>query len=273
MSEKPKVLVADEDKDIRFLIRMYLRDYDIHFIEARDGEECLQLIKKEKPQFVILNYMLGKLTGYQVAKKTSEDETLKSIPVIIMTLEGFDLTEHKAGVNDYLAKPFNRKQFMEVVKKTAGHNLFKNLKKHIESPSHSKPVIFEDVKEEKSGTGIRKKILIADDEVSIVKLLEFTLGKDYDLDVVYTGDDLVEKAKSRQYDLIISDVVMPKLSGWKSIKKVRENGCNTPVIFNSGMVKDKELYETLKPEGPSRFMLKPFEIEDLRSLVKEMLGL
>ena len=97
------------------------------------------------------------------------------------------------------------------------------------------------------------------------------LESGYHLVFANSGEDLVTKAQKDNYDLIISDIVMPKLSGWKSIKKLREEGCNTPVIFNSGLVKDKELYETLKPEGPSRFILKPFTKEKLLSIVKELI--
>ena len=105
----------------------------------------------------------------------------------------------------------------------------------------------------------------------VIKLLKILLEKKYDLDEVASGDALVEKAAANKYDLIISDVIMPKMSGWKSIKKIREKGCDVPVIFNSGLVKDQELYETLKPTGTSCFILKPFKNEELLAAVERLL--
>jgi len=268
MREKPVLLVADQDKDIRFLIRMYMRDYDLEFIEARDGQECLELARKSAPSLMIVNYMLDKINGYQIAEQVSADEGLKGTPLIIMTLEGFDLFEEKEGVADYLAKPFTRKQLQDVVAKAAGDRIYNQKEKEEKA---DRPVLSSEASsEEKKKTG-KKKILIADDEPNIIKLLQLILNKEFNVDAATTGEELVEKVQQSEYDLIISDVIMPKLSGWKSIKKVRELGFNTPVIFNSGLVKDKELYETLKPVGPSMFILKPFEKEKLLSAVKQLL--
>lgn len=276
MSKEPKklkLLVADEDKDIRFLIKVYLREYEIDYLEARDGNECLITVKKELPDILLINYMLEKLNGYQVAGEIAKDETLKHIIVIMMTLEGFDLTEDRSGINDYLPKPFNREAFISIIKKTAGEDVFEGLKKQDRGVIKSKKIAEKTTNKARETIGAdKKKILIADDEPEITSLLKTILEKDYELDLASSGIELIEKAKSKEYDLIISDVIMPKLSGWKSVKKIREDGNNVPIIFNSGLVKDKELYETLKPDGPSCFLLKPFKKEDLLSLVEEMLN-
>jgi CheY-like chemotaxis protein len=264
-----KVLVADEDKDIRFLIRIHLRDYNAKVTEARDGSAAYDLINAQKPDLIILNYMLDKISGYELADKLSKNEELKDIPVIILTLEGFDLYEDKSGVDDYLAKPFLKEQFLSVVGKFIDLEKYKKTEEEeeISREKKSRP------KEERapgSGPSSSIKILAADDEEDIIKLLKLILAG-YDLDIATSGEELVEKAlSSRDYDLIISDVVMPGLSGWKSIKKIRAEGMDCPVIFNSGLVKDMELYETLKPEGESKFILKPFKKADLLRAVEEL---
>jgi CheY-like chemotaxis protein len=267
---KPKVLVADEDKDVRFLIQMYLRDYNVEVIECRAGAECIESIKEKIPRLAIINYILGKYTAYQIGKEISTDESIGHIPIIMMTLEGFDLMEEGAGIDDYLAKPFNRGLFIETVKRIMGDKMFSKIEKEKELVLPKK-ILEKKEKSESDTKNIKKKILIADDEPDIIKLVKLILEKEYELDAVYSGEELVEKAGSKEYDLIISDVIMPKLSGWKSVKQIRDNGCNVPVIFNSGLVKDRELYETLKPEGPSYFILKPFRKETLLSLVKQVI--
>lgn len=267
MVDKAKVLVADDDKDIRFLIHMYLRDYDVDVLEVSDGKGCLEISRTIHPQLVILNYMLDNVTGYQVAEELSKEESLKNIPVIMMILEGFDLIEEKAGIDDYLAKPFSRDQFTKTLIRVMGDRIFPKIKEKsvIASVDKTKK------KKGENKTSVRKRILVADDDLYIIKMLKIILEKNYDLDFVNTGEELVEKASSKVFDLIISDVIMPKMSGWKSMKKLRESGCNIPVIFDSGLVKDKELYETLKPGGPSRFILKPFNKNTLLSAIKELI--
>ncbi|MDA3792480.1 MAG: response regulator [Elusimicrobia bacterium] len=268
-----KVLVADEDKDIRFLVKVHLRDYISEITEARDGDEALKKINSDPPDLIILNYMLDTISGYELADKLSKDKNLQDIPVIVLTLEGFDLYEDKSGVDDYLAKPFLRAQFLEVVRKVIDLEKYRktdarNVKKELRTAAFRK--------QRKISDSGNKKILIADDEENIIKLLELILAE-YELDIATSGEELVEKVLSgkrsgKSYDLIISDVVMPGLSGWKSIKKVRDEGINCPVIFNSGLVKDKDLYETLKPAGQSEFILKPFKKATLLGTVKEFIG-
>ncbi len=272
--DKLKFLVADEDKDVRFLIQVYLRDYAVDLIEARNGNECLELARKENPDLIILNSMLDKMSGYQVAKEISEEKELKGIRIIMMTLEGFDLMEENTNIDEYLAKPFKRNFLIDAIKKVCGEDILKEIEKSRNKIIHEKKEIkkVENVGI-KNNSDEKKKILVAEDDVAIAKLIQVILSKEYELDVVYTGEELVGAAGKKEYDLIISDVVMPKLSGWKSVKKIRENGCNAPVIFNSGLVKDKELYETLKPEGISCFILKPFRKEELIDCVKKMFEL
>ncbi|MFW6134775.1 MAG: response regulator [Elusimicrobiota bacterium] len=267
---KFKIIVADGDKDIRFLVKVYLRDYDVEIIEAINGKQCLDLIKRHLPDLVILNFMMDKMTGYQVSEAIYNNEKLRDIPVIIMTLEGFDLIEQRKEVDEYLAKPFNRNQFMKAIKRTLDDKIFTEIRKKKKTKTIDNQTL-KKATNKPGKKGKRKKILIADDEPSVIKMLNVILRGDFDVDCVACGEDLVKKVDEQDYDLIISDVVMPKLSGWKSIKKIREMGYDIPVVFSSGLVKDQELYETLKPEGRSRFLLKPFGREELMSAVRDLL--
>ncbi|MGM0568283.1 MAG: response regulator [Elusimicrobiota bacterium] len=262
-----RVIVADRDKDTCFQIKVFLRAYKAKVNGVSGVRECLNKIESFKPDLIIANYMLEKITAYELLEKISSEKNTHNIPVIIMTPEGFDLTYESPGLVDFLTKPFSQKQFINTLKKVMGKRMFP-LKEKTASSSHKSSAIKKD-KGVKDISG--SKILIADDDPNIIKLLELILSNDYDVDIARTGDELVEKGSARHYDLIITDVVMPKASGWKSMRKLRDMDCMSPVIFNSGLVKDKELYETLRPPGPSAFILKPFENKELLLKVKEML--
>jgi len=254
--KKPLILIADKDKDIRFKVRMCMRDYDVDFIETPDGHQCIELIKEKSFSLAFINYIMGDVSGYKIAAIAEKE---KKLPVILMILEGFDLTDNESLADEFLMKPFGREQLLKALKNVFNEDVLERWRRSEE-----------DVRSGEASGSRRNKIkniLVADDEYDVRELLKLILGRDYIVDTAKTGEELVEKASRKDYDLIISDVIMPKLSGWKSIKKIREKGIKTPVIFNSGMVKDKELYETLKPPGVSRFILKPFNREKILSAI------
>ncbi len=121
-----------------------------------------------------------------------------------------------------------------------------------------------------------KKILLADDEPYIREVIRAMLEEDgvYEIVEVETGAQLIELAKQFLPDLIIADVIMPGLSGYRAVGELRKDLRfeDTPVIFNSASIKDKEMHETLKPKGPCYFLMKPFKYQELIPLVRKLVG-
>lgn len=119
-----------------------------------------------------------------------------------------------------------------------------------------------------------KKILIADDEETAREYVVYVLQQSgFDPIEASNGTELVEKAKKYKPDLIMTDILMPGISGYTAIKKLRvlKSCTSTPVIFFSGIMKDKETFKTLKPDGPCTFLTKPFDKELLIAKIKEFL--
>jgi len=107
---RPLILVADDEDDVRDLVvyRLSRSGYDV--VEARDGEEALQLAARTTPDLAVLDVMMPKVDGYEVTRRLRADAATSRIPVILLTSrsqesdvsEGFDV-----GADDYLKKPFN----------------------------------------------------------------------------------------------------------------------------------------------------------------------
>ncbi len=263
-----KILIGEDDTDIRFLVRIHLRDYDIQILDARNGEEVIHVIEKELPDMVLVDYMLPIKNGYEVAKWMRENEFTRAIPVVLLTMRGFDLRMKQIENAEYLPKPFTKEELCAVIEKYVGRLPQK------ENESAALPEWKKEIRKQENGP---KKILIADDEDVIIELVGEILNNSMSgIEIIKAGNgqELVEKSIAEKPDLIITDVIMPKLSGWRGIKQLRQKDefSHIPVIFNSGLVRDKELYETLKPEGPSCFILKPFKKDILVKKVKEFLG-
>ncbi|MBQ3898816.1 MAG: response regulator transcription factor [Lachnospiraceae bacterium] len=102
-----KILIADDEAEIRSLIRLYLENESYEVLEAGNGLEALALFNKEHPDMCILDIMMPEMDGYGVLKKIRETS---NIPVLILSAKD-EYSEKILGLNlgadDYISKPFN----------------------------------------------------------------------------------------------------------------------------------------------------------------------
>lgn len=111
-----KILVVDDEMLIRNVINEYLKKEGFEYIEAENGEQAINIIKKENIDLIIMDIMMPRLDGFSAAK---EIKKIKDIPIIMLSarkeeydkLAGFDL-----GIDDYVTKPFSPKELMARVK-------------------------------------------------------------------------------------------------------------------------------------------------------------
>lgn len=102
-----RILVADDEKDIRSVLALYLEDAGYQVVEAADGAEALQALKTQDIDLCLLDIMMPKLDGYQVLKCVREEN---DVPVIVVSAKGQDsekILGLNLGADDYLVKPFN----------------------------------------------------------------------------------------------------------------------------------------------------------------------
>ena len=120
---------------------------------------------------------------------------------------------------------------------------------------------------------MKNKILVVDDEQSICLLLENFLNKTYDVIVKRDGMEALEWLEANLPDLIISDIEMPNLDGYKFLEKVRQRGYSkhTPVIMLSGVESSKDRIMCYRL-GAQDFLAKPFNPEELEELIKKNLN-
>ena len=104
-----RILVVDDDAASRRLLEVRLRSLAGHIMVARDGEEALQMVDGFRPDVILLDYMMPKVSGIEVTRRLKADERFKSIPVILITARGSQedkVTGLDAGADDYVVKPF-----------------------------------------------------------------------------------------------------------------------------------------------------------------------
>lgn len=115
------------------------------------------------------------------------------------------------------------------------------------------------------------KILIVDDEVQLVKALSAILKKNnYNTDCAYDGEDGLDKALSNIYDVIILDIMLPKMNGYEIIRELRNNRISTPVLMLSAKSQTYDKIYGLNL-GADDYLAKPFESEELLARIKALL--
>ncbi|MEK7699695.1 MAG: response regulator, partial [Planctomycetota bacterium] len=117
--KKAKILVTDDIKQNVKLLRVILTAADYDVIEAYDGEEAVEKARTERPDIIILDVMMPRLTGYEVCQKLRADDTTRNIPVIMVTaLHEMDdrIKGIEAGADDFISKPFNKVELLARVK-------------------------------------------------------------------------------------------------------------------------------------------------------------
>ena len=114
-----------------------------------------------------------------------------------------------------------------------------------------------------------KKILVADDDKTLTKMLEFFLGEQgYEVIVAHDGEEALKKVELELPDLILLDVVMPKVNGYAflfDMKKLDQGG-QTPIIV---LTCKEEMEDLFKVEGVKEYIIKPFAKNDLLEMIRK----
>ncbi len=111
-----KILIADDEKEIRNLLKLYLENESYEVIEAQDGITTLELITKQKPDLCLLDIMMPGLDGLQVMKKIREESNIPIIIISARTADAERILGLNLGADDYIPKPFNPLEVVARVK-------------------------------------------------------------------------------------------------------------------------------------------------------------
>ncbi|MBP3597484.1 MAG: response regulator transcription factor [Clostridia bacterium] len=106
-----KVLIVDDEEEIREILRMNLELAGYECIEAEDGEKAVQILEKENPEIILLDVMLPKKDGFQIAEEIVKND----IPIIFLTAKENTMDKVKGlklGADDYIVKPFDSMELL-----------------------------------------------------------------------------------------------------------------------------------------------------------------
>ena len=114
-----KILVIDDSRVIRMRVKDMLPAGNFQVLEAKDGLEGMNLIRQAKPNLIMLDFLLPKMSGWEVYQEIQKTPQLQSIPLVLMSGRKEEVTEKLTEPFDYfsfIGKPFEKKQLVGAIK-------------------------------------------------------------------------------------------------------------------------------------------------------------
>lgn len=114
-----KILIAEDERDIRDLVAFTLRFAGHEVFSATNGEEAVEMAPKVNPDLILMDVRMPRMTGYEACKAMKANPDLKDIPVVFLSAKGQENEIQQgleAGAEDYLLKPFAPDKLTESVK-------------------------------------------------------------------------------------------------------------------------------------------------------------
>ncbi|NUK31498.1 response regulator transcription factor [Parageobacillus sp. VR-IP] len=105
--EKKRVLIVDDEEDMRFLVRMYLENAGFSCLEAEDGDRALEVLEEAKVDAVLIDVMMPKMDGFTLCERIRRQS---DVPILFLTARGEEWDKVrglKLGGDDYIVKPFS----------------------------------------------------------------------------------------------------------------------------------------------------------------------
>jgi CheY-like chemotaxis protein/two-component sensor histidine kinase len=194
--DRPVVLIVEDDPKTRELLRFCLSREGFRVEEACDGQEALAKAQALQPALVTLDVLLPKKDGWEVLRELKENASTRDIPVMIVSIvdepeQGFSL-----GASEYLLKPFDRDDLLNRLRSYS-----------LATSSLSTPA----------------KILIIDDDPLAVETLAGMLEPEgFNVKKAYGGQQGLAIALEERPDLLVVDLLMPDMSGFEVVQRLKE---------------------------------------------------
>ena len=215
---KYKVLVIDDDDNAQDMMKKFLEKQDFSILQAKSGEDGLNLAAEHLPDVITLDVMMPEMDGWEVLAALQANETTKNIPVIMLTMANEPDIGYSLGATDYLTKPVNWNELSSVL-----------MRHQIASDSQA--------------------ILIVEDDETTRDMLRKSLEtNEFKVRTAVNGKEALEKVKQSKPGLILLDLMMPEMDGFEFAEKLRENKewLDIPVVVITAKDLTKEDHQRLK---------------------------
>ncbi|HNO86221.1 MAG TPA: response regulator, partial [Anaerolineales bacterium] len=194
-STKKRVLVIDDDPDAVYLLQETLNTNEFEVVGARSGMDGHRLARQLMPDAILLDILIPDKDGWQVLHDLKVDERTANIPVILLTIVDKKALGFRLGASAYLLKPLNPREVIDTLSRVT--------KKIGRTHIH---------------------VLVVDDDPHIPDMLKQILpASEFDLRSAEDGVQGLEAIAMSVPDVLLLDIMMPRLDGFGVIKRLRAN--------------------------------------------------
>ena len=234
------ILVVDDDSETRSLMIKTLEKEGFWVAVACDGFEGITLARKLLPMCIILDILMPTMDGWQVLQTLKSDPLTKDIPILMNSIVEDDARASQEGALAYLSKPFKKQQLMDVLEDVVPDN--------------------KDV-----------DVLVVEDEIDIRALaVRHLTTLQWQVREAGNGEEALSLVLERMPDLILLDLMMPKMDGFEFVSRLRKlpGGEKVPVVILTA--KDLTESEDVFLKGTVQLILQKGKFKNMADLLGQL---
>jgi PAS domain S-box-containing protein len=234
--ERPLVLIVEDEEAASRLLTLYLTNNGYRVAVASSGAEAIALATRLKPVAITLDILLPDRNGLEVLAEMRSREETKNIPVVVVSITETRELGFSLGAAEWLVKPIVGQQFLEAVQRV------------VVGPTGEH----------------RPRVLVVDDEPATVDMVSDLLeSRGFEVLRALQGEDGLRRARSDRPNAIVLDLLMPGMSGFEVVQRLREDPRTRTIPILIFSVKDLTRQEKAELEGKVQRIVSKSGVEDL----------
>ena len=265
-AQKPKILYVEDDPKSRLIVKKLLESTGCEVYEASDGETGIDKALDLKPDAVLMDIMLPGMDGLEAVRRIRSEEDISATPIIAITAKAMAQDREQileAGCDYYIVKPIDLPRLLQLLSQVLKKKLLLKIPQSLEPPER---------REKKES--IYKTILLVDDAPKNILVLQKIFSSEgYTILTAPHGRAALHILGNHPVDLIVSDIAMPEMDGYRLCYEVMRNPETRSIrfIFYSSHYSNKEEVDFGLKLGADHYMVRPLEVKKLINTVKEVL--
>jgi len=263
------VLIVDDNKNNRRIIRNYLEDVGCKVFEAEGAEKAIALIlmnsnNENKIDLAIVDFQMPIMNGYQLAITLQTIPFAKDIKLVLLTSaaqKGGAVIAKEHGFAGYLTKPVRRDELLNCASMVLG------LRKETDEEVH---IITRYTAHEMKENLQPKILLVEDNEMNRKIVITMLKYKNMTCDIAVNGSEAVKAVTTKEYDIVFMDCQMPVMDGYQSTARIREiegNERHTTIIAMTANAMEGDREKCIEA-GMDDYISKPIKFDTMFSIIE-----
>jgi len=229
-----------------------LKDAGYGVLQAGDGLEALQIVRDDRPDLVVLDLMLPRMSGWEFLEQSRDDLDRGNIPVLIVSaIAGPGQAPVSPGVAAWFTKPLDLDRFLAAVES-------------LTSPARRVPPSGSST----AGKRTSRVLLVEDDTPIRHILVEYLRDEGYLVDAARSIREAREHMAVARPDLLVLDLMLPGQTGWDFLRERRDDAGLTNIRVLVLSAAPRKLLVEAKKLGADAFLSKPFDVDVLGAMVQ-----